>query len=198
MEEIDIKKMPFELSIDKVSEENNSVICKRYFMVKKPDLTRVKTIEFAQLFSTCVQMVEKAIADASAACLMDNNFVFYANNIASLSPSRYSAGDVVYIRSENDFYEYVKGALKKIEGANASYLWNFAPDKRNWTLTITLAYHHPNKGRLLLSEASIDVSNYPRCIATQIDLTGKRKYWEQSRSLIYHVIGALYKGLKRH
>ena len=198
MEEIDITKMPFELCVYKVTEKKSSIICRRFFRVKKADLSKVKTLEFSQLFSTCVQMVENAIVEASVACLMDNNYVFYANDLASLSPSRYSAGDVIFIKSENDFYEYVKGALKKIDGTGASHLWNFAPDKRNGTLTITLAYHHPNKGRLLLSEASIDVSNYPRCITAKIDLTGKRKYWEQSRYLIYHVIGTLYRGLKRH
>ena len=191
--EINIKKKPYELIIIRVKKERRNIVCQRYFSIKKGDLSKVKTPDFAQTFYTCVSMVEKAIADASASFLLDNSYVYYSNDMASLSPTRYSAGDVIFIKSEEGFYEYVNGILRKI--TKDSQLWVFAPLGSTWNLNISLYYNHANGERQLLAESSIDVSKYPRKITSKIDLTGKLKYWEQSGSLIYNMLGMFYQCL---
>jgi len=190
--EINIKKMPFELIINRVKRQRRNIVCQRYFKVKKADLSKAKTLDFVQLFSSCVQMIQKAIAEASSAFLYQNSYVYYVNDMSSLSPTRYSPGDIIYISSEDGFYEYVNGFLEKI--TNDGRYWVFAPLKNEWRLSISL-YYHQNGVIQKLSEESIDVSSFPRYIASKIDLTGKRKHWEHAHNLIYDIIHIIYVGL---
>ena len=186
--------MPFELVVSKVDNRKSNIVCQRFFKINHSDLSKAKTLDFIQLFSACVRMTEDAIADASAAFLSRNPFVIYSRNLASLSPRRGSRGDIVFIESEDGFYEGVDGHWEKITDDGALRL--FAPLGNPWELSLELFYKYPKaERRLLLAGASIDVSKYPRHIVSKIDLTGKRKYWEQSRNLIYDMIRLICQGL---
>ena len=186
--------MPFELVVSKVNNGTSNIVCQRFFKINHSDLSKAKTLDFLQRFSTCVRMIEDAIADASAAFLSQNPFVLYSKNLAVLSSHKCSPGDIIYIESEVAFYESVDGQWEKITDDGA--LWLFAPLENPWVLSLELFYKHPKaKRRLLLAGASIDVSKYPRHIVSKIDLTGKRKYWERSRNLIYEIIRLICQGL---
>ena len=195
MKEIDINQMPFEILLSKKGEEKEIIVCKRYFTIKKFVLQKAKSLEFLQTFTNCVKMIEDAISEASALFLSEHDYMFFVKDSDSLS-SHYTDGDIVYIESEDAFYEYRDCRLKRI-GDDWWWLRKFVPLKTANTLVFSLYYNHPKGERMLLSQAEIDISRYPSFITQKIDIRGKSQYWEHAKKLIPSIMGSIYYVLRK-
>lgn len=189
MNEFDVSKSPFELIFCRANDKRTNIVCRRVFNIKKVDMRRFETMEFHQTFISCVQMVERALAEASSNFLQSNINVICVKDIATLSPSRCMRDDVVYVESEESFYECVKGNFERIK--DCGRYWALIPLKEEWMLECSLYYNTTNGVHKLLAQAQIDLSKYPRYITTKIDLTGKREHWNQAKNLVYEIIHAI-------
>lgn len=195
MKEIDISQMPFEMLLSKNGEEKEIIVCKRYFAIKKFVLQKAKSFEFLQTFTDCVRMIEDAISEASASFLSEHSYMFFVKDTSSLS-SHYTNGDILYIESEDAFFEQRDSQLKKIPD-DWWWLRKFVPYKKVNTLVFSLYYNHPKGERMLLSQAEIDISRYPSFITQKIDIRGKSQYWEHAKKLIPSILGSIYFVLRK-
>ena len=184
MEEKDFQKMPYDIVLCSVKGKTRNIVCQRYFQINNVNMKKAKSMEFFYAFADCVHMVKDALADASSLFLTDQNYVFYVNNTISAA-SRYTTGDIIYIESEGAFYEY-KNGLNKIK--EEAWMWHFIPLSKDNYLEFSFYFNSTKGEKKLIAQASIDLSIYPRYIASKIDLTGKSKYWENSRTLIWEII----------
>lgn len=189
MSDFDVSKNPFELIICRENEKRSNIVCQRFFRINKVDMHLFETMDFHQTFITCIQMIERALAEASSAFFQSNYNVICVKDKAQISLSQCKRDDVYYVTAEDCFYELIKGHLERI--TNDGRFWTFVPLKGNWRLDCSLFFNTPKGTRKLLSQAQIDLSKYPRHITTKIDLTGKREHWNQAKNLVYEIIHAI-------
>lgn len=176
----------FELILTKQTPKRNSIICQRYFKINRCNMSRFQTNDFQITFSQCVQMIENALLEASTAFQEENNYLYYVKSVDAINPHRYSYGDAIYVSSEDVFYEIGRSGIQRIK--EESLLRRFLPDNKEWVLLLSLYYNKPNTEKTLIYQSKVEASKYPREITSKICLTGKQKYWEHTKDLIYTAI----------
>lgn len=171
---------PFEFLLTKEADGKSNIVCQRYFRIKKADLSQLDSLRVAMAMRRCSDMIEEALTDASYMFQMENSNVITVPSLSNTG--EFSRGDVLYVISEDKFYEWSEGGCKLIE--NDGEFRALLPAPKPEYLSLSLYFTAPNGRRRLICQTYVDISIYPRYITGKVDITGKLKYWEGARLLI--------------
>lgn len=184
MQTLEYQRLPFEFLLTRENNKKSGIVCQRYFMIKKADLSQLDSPRVADAMKRCSAMIENALVDASFLFQKENGYVITIPSLPTML--NHSRGDILYVTSEDKFYQWSENNCKLIE--NDGEYRAFLPVSNFDYLILSLYYNVPAGARTLICQARIDISIYPRAVTKKVDITGKRKYWEGAKTLIPNII----------